>query len=40
MEHESIKKEVDKLLGRLIEIESEYHKGNTELIKRNKGIST
>lgn len=38
LEHMSIKSEVDKLLKRLMEIEREYHKGNVELIKRNKGI--
>ena len=39
LEHESIKKEVDKLLSRLIQIEEEYNKVNVELIKINKGIN-
>ena len=39
LEHSSIKTEVDKLLIRLINIETEYNAGNLELIKRNKGVN-
>ena len=39
LEHSAIKTEVDKLLIRLINIETEYNIGNLELIKRNKGVN-
>jgi len=37
-EHKSLKKQIDKLLTKLSDIEREYHDGNVEIIKRYKGI--
>tara|TARA_B100000963_G_scaffold158208_2_gene137732 strand:+ start:7256 stop:7447 length:192 start_codon:yes stop_codon:yes gene_type:complete len=37
-EHKSIKRQIDKLLNKLSDIEKEYHDGNVEIIKRYKGL--
>lgn len=37
-EHTSLKKQINKLLSKLSDIEKEYHDGNVELIKRYKGV--
>ena len=38
-EHTALKNKIDKLIGKLEEIEKEYHYGNDILLKRYKGIT-